>query len=270
MFKNPLLFTVFSLTLASAGCAVDSSDPDTTVVPDPSDAPNSDDVPNSSDDPPNSSDNPPNSSDDPPPASDDEPTGDPPPPPDDCDPAFRGPFCTNTVCDDAGNCEVVESNARVIGFDMPEPANPTMQEFREYTLGALNAIRARTCLQPLVLDDCLNGIAEDAYAEAGVGHGYFIANCLNAEHNYGRNCECNWAQENAGASAGSNRTWADGVHNPLCRMMTEDYGTGHRSNIESKNWFRVGVGGEFNRSGAYWLHEFGCDASLSSCPKRNE
>jgi hypothetical protein len=153
---------------------------------------------------------------------------------------------------------------------MPEPLNPTLQQIRAYTLAAINTIRARTCLAPLVLDDCLNGIAEKAFAANGVSHGYFLANCMNSSHNYGRNCECNWAQENGGASAGSGRTWVDGVQNPLCRMMTEDYGTGHRSNIESKHWKRIGIAGSYHNSGASWLHEFGCDKSLASCPKRND
>jgi hypothetical protein len=194
----------------------------------------------------------------------------PPPPSTGCDPAFRGPFCTGTTCDAQGNCEATGKHLRIIGFTMQEPESPTLEQIRAYTLAAINTLRARTCLPPLALDDCLNDIAETAYAAVGVSHGYFLANCMNAAHNFGRECECNWTQENGGASMGTGLTWVDGVQNPLCRMMTEPYGKGHRSNIESKHWERIGIAGKFVSSGAAWLHEFGCDLALASCPKNND
>lgn len=182
--------------------------------------------------------------------------GTPPPPPGSCDPLFRGPFCDTST-----------GKMRIIGFNPPAPASPTMEQFRDYSVRAVNAIRARTCLPPLARDACLDRIAQTAYDTVGTSHSYFIANCMNSAHNYGRQCECNWAQENIGAAAGTSRTWIDGVHVPLCSMMRETYGTGHRKNIESKNWRRLGVGGKVTSSGAYWMHEFGCDPSLASCPK---
>lgn len=196
-----------------------------------------------------------------------EPLPPPPPPPGDCDPSFLGPFCTQTTCDAAGNCNVTGNTPRIIGFDMQAPASPTLAQIRAYSLAAVNAIRARTCLPPLVADACLDRIAEQAQA-ANSGHGYFIQNCMNGAHNYGRNCECNWAQENIGAASGTSRTWVDGVQSPLCRMMTERKGTGHRSNIEADVWRRLGVGIKWSSSGASWYHEFGCDPTLASCPKK--
>jgi uncharacterized protein YkwD len=158
-----------------------------------------------------------------------------------CDPDFLGPFCEND---------------RIIGFDPSAPANPTEQEAREYSVQAVNYIRSLTCLPPLQLDDCLSDIGERALA-ANSGHGYFIDNCMNAAHDYGDSCECNWTQENIGMAAGSNRTWVDGVHVPLCGMMTEPKGVGHRKNIESPEWTRMGVGIELMSGGASWFHEFG-------------
>jgi uncharacterized protein YkwD len=162
-----------------------------------------------------------------------------------CDPGFLGPFCTTG------------KNPTIIGFDTtPAKASPTLAEVRAYSFKALNYIRSRTCLPPLTSDACLQDIAEKALA-ANAGHGYFIANCMNAAHSYGKACKCSWTQENIGASYGTGRTWKDGVRIPLCNMMLEPKGKGHRGNIESKTWKRVGVGIKFSKSGAYWFHEFG-------------
>jgi uncharacterized protein YkwD len=159
-----------------------------------------------------------------------------------CDPGFMGPFC---------------SGGKIIGFDYPAPDDsPTMAQVRAYSLAAVNHIRAMTCLPPLVADECLNEIAERALA-ANSGHGYFIENCMNGAHSYGNDCECGWAQENIGSASGSRRTWRDGVEVPLCGMMTEPKGVGHRANIESSKWTRLGVGINYYSSGASWFHEFG-------------
>jgi hypothetical protein len=40
-------------------------------------------------------------------------------------------------------------------------------------------------------------------------------------------------------------------------MMTEPKGKGHRGNIESQTWTRIGIGIKFSSSGASWYHEFG-------------
>jgi hypothetical protein len=168
------------------------------------------------------------------------------PTPGTCDPNFLGPFCTGD-----------DKHKRIIGFDdTPAKANPTPDEVRKYSFDALNYIRAMTCLPPLKIDTCLNQIAESALA-ANAGHGYFLQNCMNSAYNYGKSCKCGWAQENIGASYGTGRTWKDGVQNPLCGMMTEPKGKGHRGNIESKTWTRIGIGIKFSSSGASWYHEFG-------------
>lgn len=184
------------------------------------------------------------------------PTPTPPPSNGSCDPAFLGAFCSGTTCDASGNCTVVENNPRILGFNAPAPANPTYAEVRAYSLAAVNAIRARTCLPALTEDSCLDGIAESALA-ANNTHGYFIDNCMNAAHNFGRACTCNWAQENIGAAYGTSRNWTDGIQSPLCRMMTEPKGRGHRSNIESAEWKRIGIGASWTSSGATFYHEFG-------------
>lgn len=190
----------------------------------------------------------------------------PPPPTGDCDPDFLGPFCTGQECDASGDCSLGGWGDRIIGFDEPAPENPTIEQAREYSLKAVNHLRARTCLPPLVLDDCLNEIAEEALA-ANRSHGYFIDHCMNQARGFGRNCECNWTQENIGAAAASGQTWVHGVHRPLCGMMTEPKGVGHRANIEHPHWVRLGVAINVSSIGATWFHEFGCDATLSSCPK---
>lgn len=168
------------------------------------------------------------------------------PKPGTCDPGFLGPFCTGD-----------SKHKRIIGFDdTPAKANPTLDEVRKYSFDAVNYLRAMTCLPPLKTDTCLNQIAEAALA-ANAGHGYFLQNCMNSAYNYGKSCKCGWAQENIGASYGTGRTWKDGVQNPLCGMMTEPKGKGHRGNIESKTWTRLGIGIKYSSSGASWYHEFG-------------
>lgn len=162
-----------------------------------------------------------------------------------CDPSYRGPFCDESSGDRG-----------LIGFEYRAPQNPSIADAREYSLAAVNHIRAMTCLPPLSLDSCLNDIADRALA-AGSGHGYFIANCMNGEHAYGDACECGWSQENIGMAAGSNRSWTDGIEVPLCGMMDEGFGEGHRGNIESPEWTRLGVGIELMSGGASWFHEFG-------------
>ena len=161
------------------------------------------------------------------------------------DPNFEGPFCTD------------EGTPKIIGFDdSPGVGIPTKEEFVSYSLEAVNFLRWRTALPPLKSAPALHDIAERALAY-DQGHGYFIENCMNAKNGYGRNCEAGWAQENIGGAWGSSRTWKDGVRVPLCRMMEEPKGMGHRANIESKEWKRLGVAGDVNENGAYWFHEFG-------------
>lgn len=166
---------------------------------------------------------------------------DPGPMDDSCDPDFLGPFCEND---------------RIIGFDVEEPEDPTLEQVQKYSLDAVNYLRSRTCLPPLVLDSCLNRIAFDALAIGGF-HVYFRENCMNAAHDFGRDCECDWGQENIGLAYGTRRTWADGIQVPLCGMMEEPKGVGHRANIENDEWTRLGVGVDYDDSGASWHHEFG-------------
>jgi hypothetical protein len=166
----------------------------------------------------------------------------------DCDPSYLGPFC-----------EQRDGKRRIIGFEPPYSGTPSLDEARTYSGDAVNHIRAMTCLPPLALDECLNDIgtrALDAVSTLGI-HGYFLAHCMNAAHDYGDSCECDWAQENYGMAAGTSRDWSDGVHAPLCGMMDEPKGVGHRSNIESAEWTRLGVGIDIMTSGAAWCHEFG-------------
>lgn len=164
---------------------------------------------------------------------------------DSCDPDFSGPFCENDT---------------IIGFERgPEVPDPSLEQVREFSVQALNYIRSLTCLPSLKLDSCLSDIGTAALAandELKI-HGYFKANCLNAAHDFGNSCQCDWAQENYGAAGGSRRTWKDGVIVPLCGMMTEPKGVGHRANIESDDWTRVGVGIEYSSTSASWYHEFG-------------
>ncbi|NOK61725.1 MAG: hypothetical protein GFH27_549313n133 [Chloroflexi bacterium AL-W] len=161
------------------------------------------------------------------------------------EPTFEGPFCTD------------EGTPKIIGFDdSPGVGTPTTEDFINYSLEAVNFLRWRTTLPPLQPDPALNDIAERALAY-DQGHGYFIENCMSTQYDYGRNCEAGWAQENIGGAWGSSRTWKDGVRVPLCRMMEEPKGGGHRANIESEEWTRLGVAGDVEGTGAYWFHEFG-------------
>ena len=164
------------------------------------------------------------------------------------DPKFMGPFC--------------EGNPRhVIGLmTRPASAKPTVEEMRAYMLKAVNMVRATTNLPALKLDDCLNKIADAAIADVNRGgsvHGYFSENCMNAAHGFGKSCECGWAQENYGAAGGSSYAWTDTLNVPLCGMMDEPKGVGHRGNIESPQWTRLGVGVSGSGASWKWVHEFG-------------
>ncbi|MDQ3231735.1 MAG: CAP domain-containing protein [Pseudobdellovibrionaceae bacterium] len=161
-----------------------------------------------------------------------------------CDAKFLAPFCKDD---------------RILGFDEGQwkrETPPSLAEIRQYSLRAVNHIRARTCLPPLKPDDRLHAIAEQAL-QANSGHGYFIKNCMNRERNYGKNCEAGWTQENIGSASGTGWTWKHGIHVPLCEMMKEGKGVGHRANIESAEWKRLGVGIKADANGASWFHEFG-------------
>ena len=95
-------------------------------------------------------------------------------------------------------------------------------------------------------------------AKGAAVHDYFQKNCMNASKGFGKTCECGWAQENYGAAGGTSYLWKDSINVPLCGMMDEPKGVGHRSNIESKEWKRLGTG--FTRSGSSglgWTQEFG-------------
>ncbi len=162
------------------------------------------------------------------------------------DPSFLGPFCEGDF---------------IVGFDKTAgEAKPPPQVVRAFALAAVNHIRARTGLRPYLADAALDDIADralDAVATLGV-HGYFQANCMNKEHDYGRNCEAKWAQENYGSASGSRRTWKDGIRVPLCGMMEEPKGQGHRGNIESPKFTRMGSSANgVKPNGASWNHEFG-------------
>ncbi len=162
------------------------------------------------------------------------------------DPAFLGPFCKNDF---------------IIGFDESTgKPNPAPAEVRQFALDAVNFIRSRTALPAYRADANLEGIADRAFGTVdslGV-HGYFIANCMNKAHGYGKMCEAGWAQENYGAASGTRRTWKDGIRVPLCAMMTEPKGQGHRGNIENAAFTRMGSNGNAaTANGAAWVHEFG-------------
>jgi probable HAF family extracellular repeat protein len=162
------------------------------------------------------------------------------------DPNFTGPFSTKG------------ETPKIIGFDdSPGRSNPTKKEVLNYSLKAVNFLRSRTGLRPYKLDPKLTKIAEEAL-KANRGHGYFINNCMNAAYGYGRKCKAGWAQENIGGASGTDRTWKDGIRVPLCSMMDgEPKGVGHRQNIESKEWTRIGIAATCNDNGCFWHHEFG-------------
>ncbi|MGB0678098.1 MAG: CAP domain-containing protein [Polyangiales bacterium] len=115
------------------------------------------------------------------------------------------------------------------------------QAMRDYNLQWVNNARAQTGLSPYVLDDCLSGLAQRAVqdvADGGDVHGMFVRECIRNRPN----CECNWQQENYGAGGGSTTDWTLFFDMPLSSMMQEPKGTGHRANIESTDYTRLGVG----------------------------
>ncbi len=109
------------------------------------------------------------------------------------------------------------------------------------------------------MDTCLNDIAKRACeANATLGIlGYIKQNCFDAAHDYSKNRECGWAQENHGGAFGSADIWKDRIRRPVCLMMHEAKGTGHRANIESAEWKRLGTGTSYTATSADWCHEFG-------------
>jgi uncharacterized protein YkwD len=172
------------------------------------------------------------------------------------DPNFRGPFCRKGA----------DGDSVIIGFDETDTVKqPTEQEVIDYHLRAVNFIRRRTGLPALTYNTKLAEIAQQAQA-ANSGHGYFIKNCMNGKYGYGAMCAIvgeengagiRWKQENIGGAMGSRRSWQDGIRVPLCSMMEEDYGTGHRGNIEHKRYTHIGFSHKMSANGGFWFHEFG-------------
>jgi uncharacterized protein YkwD len=172
------------------------------------------------------------------------------------DPNFRGPFC------EAGS----DGDPVIIGFDKTDTIKqPTDQEVIDYHLKAVNFIRSRTGLPALKYNTKLGEIAQQAQA-ANNGHGYFIQNCMNSRYGYGATCavvgeengvNIRWKQENIGGASGTRRSWQDGIRVPLCAMMAEEYGTGHRANIEHKKYTHIGFSHKMSANGGMWFHEFG-------------
>ncbi len=159
------------------------------------------------------------------------------------------------------NGEPFCANRRIVGLAAtPAAAGAAAEEMRAYGADAVNHLRAQTGLPPLVRDACLDRIAQaatDAFASDGRAHGYFLANCMNASRAFGDACECGWGQENQGGAGGTNVSWKDATHRPLCSMMGEPEGKGHRKNIQSREWTRIGVGVAMRGGMLVWSHEFG-------------
>jgi uncharacterized protein YkwD len=138
------------------------------------------------------------------------------------------------------------------------PASPTasIEEQRAYALVSLNALRAVTGLAPLKRDACLDRLAQAAvqeFAASGQPHTYFTSQCLRTSG--GQSCECGWAQENQGGGTAAN--WKEALHSPLCAMMAEPEGQGHRANIQSRAFTRVGIGIGQRGAMRVFSHEFG-------------
>jgi uncharacterized protein YkwD len=149
------------------------------------------------------------------------------------------------------------ANDRIVGVStMPASSGASIEEQRAYALVALNTLRADTGLPPLKRDACLDRIAQsavDAFAASGQPHTYFTAQCLSRSG--GQSCECGWAQENQGGGTAPN--WKEALHSPLCAMMAEPEGQGHRANIQSRAFTRVGIGISQRGSMRVFSHEFG-------------
>lgn len=164
---------------------------------------------------------------------------------------YKGPFCEGTG-----------SARKIIGLlNEPAPADVSVDEARRFNAEALNTIRAMTGLRALDLDDCLNDLAQkgnDLWVGGGAVHGHFSDQCLSKNMSpQTRDCGCGWIQENQGNAGGSTTTWKKAIHRTLCEMMDEPLGVGHRGNIQSAVYTKVGVGIKVLANGAQYTHDFG-------------
>lgn len=132
--------------------------------------------------------------------------------------------------------------------------DPSIEDKRLYNLKRLNEIRDEYDLPPLVMDECLNKIAElanDERIETDELHGMFSRECLMQE-----SCECDWAQENQGDAYGMG-SWQEEMDVVLEMMMDEGPGGGHHDNIVSTEWTRVGIGIRIFQDVLYFTNDFG-------------
>ena len=123
---------------------------------------------------------------------------------------------------------------------------PSTSESREYFFEVLNWLRSKSCLSPLKPDENLNKFGSVGL-DYGFNHEYFGSKCSGG-------CPHGIGAENIGTA--SDKNWAEAIQVPLCKMMAEPFGTGHRGAIQNAKFTRTGLGIKCSKNECTWTNEF--------------
>ncbi|HEX5749064.1 MAG TPA: CAP domain-containing protein [Archangium sp.] len=144
----------------------------------------------------------------------------------------RGPEVASLFLVDVGASQARGKRERIV-----EPT--TVEDAREAVLARINALRRAHGVQPLVLDDTLNGVAQ-AYSERMAREGFFAHVAPDGADLRGRLA----AAGSQYRTAGENLGMASG---PLSAHFGIEHSPGHRSNLLGTQFTHAGIGVTFQK-----------------------
>ncbi|AKJ03152.1 hypothetical protein ATI61_118177 [Archangium gephyra] len=144
----------------------------------------------------------------------------------------RGPEVASLFLVDVGASHARDKRERIV-----EPT--TVEDAREAVLARINALRRAHGVQPLVLDDTLNGVAQ-AYSDRMAREGFFAHVAPDGSDLRGRltaaGSQYRTAGENLGLASG-----------PLSAHFGIEHSPGHRNNLLGTQFTHAGIGVTFQK-----------------------
>ena len=139
-------------------------------------------------------------------------------------------------------------------LDLGSTANaPSTAALRAHNLARLNAVRADRGLPSLVLDDCLNRLAQASVHErVQSGSSKFSRECAGEVPA----CECGWAAENTGRHANDEMDSAEKISDWIGDALRDAPNGDFAGNLLSERYSRVGVGLVRDRDALYLSNSF--------------
>ncbi|HYO72014.1 MAG TPA: CAP domain-containing protein [Archangium sp.] len=144
----------------------------------------------------------------------------------------RGPEVAALFLVDVGASRARGERERVV-----EPT--TVEEAREAVLARINALRRAHGVQPLALDDTLNGVAQ-AYSERMAREGFFAHVAPDGSDLRGRLSAAGTQYRTAGENLGM-------ASGPLSAHFGIEHSPGHRSNLLGTQFTHAGIGVTFQK-----------------------